>query len=70
MPKKPAVTVRGVDDVDVPPYEGTRGSGKRGLRLGASRMFMCVVTVWASPGWAHGEGKGGPESESNGDGAH
>ncbi len=68
MPKKPAVAVRGVDDVNVSPYEWTRGLGKRDLGLGASRVFMRVVTVWASPGWAHGEGKG--ESESKGDSEH
>jgi hypothetical protein len=31
---------------------------------------MRVVTVWASYGWAHGEGKDGPESKSKGDSAH
>ena len=40
MPEKPAVAVRGVDDVDVSPYEWTRGRGKWSLGLGALSVFM------------------------------
>ena len=64
------MAVCGVDNIDVSPYERARGRGKRGLGLGASRVFMCVGTVWASDSWAREEGKGGTESKSKGDSAH
>ena len=71
MPKKPAVAVRVVQDVDVPPYEWMRGWGKRDLGHGTSRVSVIRVgTVRASSGWTRGEGKDGPESESKSDSAH
>ena len=70
MPEKPAVAVRGVDDVDVSPYEWTRGWGKWSLGLSALGVFMRLGTVWASPGWANREGKSDSESKSKCDSAH
>ena len=72
MSKEPAVAIRSVDDVNVSPYERTRGRAKWDLGFGVSRVpfFMHVVTFWASQSWTYGKGKGSPESESNGDSAH
>jgi hypothetical protein len=64
------MAVRGMDDVDVSPYEWTRWRGERKLGLSASRVFMRGSTVWASYGWDRGEDKDGPESKSKGDSAH
>ena len=64
------MAVCGVDNIYVSPYDRARGRGKRGLGLGASLVFMCVGTVWASDSWAREEGKGGTESKSKSDSAH
>ena len=50
MAKKPTVAVRSVDNINISPYEWTRGWADWDLGFGASRVtvFMRVVIAWAS----------------------
>ena len=63
------MAVRSMYDVYVSPYEWMRRRCKWDLGL-REPVFMRVVAAWASHGWAHGESKTKPESESKCDSAH